>query len=83
MTEQEAKKIIGKIALDRVSGEELEAMNIALKSLEKQIPKQVIHEHHCPECGNGLPAEKITEDYCSCCFKWKHCPNCGQAIKWE
>ena len=88
MTEKEARKIIGEITLNRVSWEELEAMNIALKALEKQIPKEphydgdgyapdgsfVWDEWLCPRCNS-----RFEVDY----DKYDYCPNCGQAIKWE
>ncbi len=52
-------------------------------ALEKQIPKKVVHTHHCPSCDKALPIKGITDEWCECCFNWKYCPKCGQAIKWE
>ena len=72
MTEQDARKIIGEITLDRVSGEELEAINIAVKALEKQIPKKPIG-NSCPICGADFCSESWERDYC--CL-------CGQKLKW-
>lgn len=60
-----------------------ETIRLAIEALEKQIPMRPIHNHHCPNCGYGLPIKGITDDFCSCCFKQKHCPNCGQAIDWS
>ena len=52
------------------------ALQIAIKALEKQIPKK-------PDLDGGI--------YCPCClheFKenydtTSYCPNCGQAIDWS
>lgn len=81
MTKEEYIEIMDKsnFMLDSANPYDMEIK----EALEKQIPKKVIHYHHCPQCDGGLPTEGITEDYCKCCFKWKYCPNCGQAIKWE
>lgn len=89
MTKQQAREIIGKITLDRVSGEEFEALNIAIKALDndekpkKEIATKPIHSHHCPNCDKALPVKGITDDYCSECFNWNYCPNCGQKLDRE
>lgn len=45
------------------------AMEIAVKAMEKQIPKKPIYGT-CPWCGVWLPISH-------------RCPNCGQAIDWS
>lgn len=57
--------------------------NEIVKTLEKQIAKKPIHNHHCPSCDEALPIKGITDDYCSECFNWNYCPNCGQKLDWE
>ena len=55
-----------------------EALKMAIKSLEKQIPIKPIHEtipYECTRCECGW---KVTKD-----DEYNYCPNCGQAIKWE
>lgn len=42
---------------------------IAIKAIEKQTPKKIIHFHHCPNCGTGLPTRKITAECCSECYR--------------
>lgn len=63
------------------------AIDVAIKSLEKQIPKEkVLYEDkffHCPCCDEPLgykwkkyPTEKES-------YEWlKFCWDCGQALKW-
>lgn len=88
MTKKEAREIIAKITVDRVSGEEVEALKIAIKTLDndekskKQIATKPIHGHHCPNCDKALPIKGITDNYCSECFNWNYCPDCGQKLNW-
>ena len=52
-----------------------EAVNVALKALEKQIPKKpTLHEGwlYCSVCGKDI----LMEGY-------KFCPDCGQRIDWS
>lgn len=66
--------------------QELAVMLIkAFKDAEpsKEEAKKVEYNHHCPNCGRGLPAKRLTDEYCSCCFNWKYCPDCGQKLRWE
>lgn len=51
-----------------------EAVNVALKALEKQIPKKP-KSVFCPQCG-----KEFTEDDC---WSSDYCRKCGQAIDWE
>lgn len=57
-----------------------EVLNISIKALEKQIPKQVAEKElvyknnfdgYCPHC-----SIYITSAY-------QHCPNCGQKLDWD
>ena len=66
-----------------------EALNMAINSLEKQIPKRPDYEGDgyddkgnliydtwiCPNCG----CKDYEVDY----DDFEHCPNCGQAIDWS
>lgn len=58
-----------------------EAVDLAAKALEKQIPKKSIITNF----GNG--AKQITCNTCSMCLHGtssiKYCPHCGQKICWE
>lgn len=85
MTNEESLKNIVEDGINLFAGDfvDLEALKVAAKALEKQIPMRPIHNHHCPNCGYGLPIKGITDDFCSCCFKQKYCPDCGQAIDWS
>lgn len=54
--------------------EHLEAKRIAVKALEKQIPKKLsgVEWYSCPVCNQKYLGR--TE---------KHCRNCGQALYWN
>ena len=77
MTEQEAIKIF-KDRLELTDyrkqvPEYYEAMELAVKALEKQITKKPIDRcmfKECPNCG------EIEIQYCN------HCPMCGQKLDW-
>ena len=88
MTEIEAKRIISNVLLKErekyftstlVYKELSEALEMAIKALEKQIPKKPLTEYHCvlqrlcPSCG----CEVSDIEY----RKWS-C-NCGQKLDWE
>lgn len=58
---------------------EVEAAELAIGALEKQIPKKAIRERkerllfiYCPSCGECISDESPS-----------YCPDCGQAIDWE
>ena len=66
---------------------DMEALKVAKKALEIQIPKEPIYQYdgyadglpvwdiwECPSCGTEF---EIDYD------KHKHCPECGQLIDWE
>ena len=60
-----------------------EAMNLAIKALEKQIPKKPLHMHknyYCPICkedGWMLWDDAVPNDMD------EYCGKCGQAIDWS
>lgn len=61
------------------------ALEMAIKALEKQIPKGAISaykgNYKCPTCGNYID---ITEDdlYVYEIESPKYCDECGQALDW-
>ena len=57
-----------------------EALNMAVKALEKQIPKKLLYvgiEQCCPVCKDGICL--IGDDGCY----GNYCANCGQALDWS
>ena len=59
-------------------GQQKEAFNVAIKALEKQIPKKYMRKngnYNCPIC--DYPVMSV------CTRKKKYCDNCGQAIDWS
>lgn len=93
MTYEEAVKTLTDIFKEAKEGVcyvtevDCEALGLAIKSLEKQIPKKVFiqtmqikdcidkiqffNKKICPNCGEAF------------CADWKYCFNCGQAIDWK
>lgn len=58
----------------------VEEMEIAIKALEKQIPKKPI------EARRWLYDNGLICPVCSCSIyklSFSYCPNCGQKIDWE
>lgn len=62
-----------------------QAEDLAIKALEKQIPKNPIGKIDpmfgdsyivCPNCENTVIVNPFTHSI------FKHCPNCGQALAW-
>ena len=57
-----------------------EPLRLAIKALEKQIPKKIVNIDkfsdyaECPSCGG------IATDELGCLYKW--CRKCGQKLKW-
>ena len=54
---------------DYINLDDLEAFEVAVQALEKQIPKKV-HFHHSREkgiCPNCLSVEDTSANYCRCC----------------
>ena len=70
------------------TGEHIKSIEIAIQSLEKQIPKKPTYE------GDGYAPDGtfvFDEWLCPCCGKryevdyddYDYCPNCGQKIDWS
>lgn len=93
MTEKEAIKILQELSLERCETFRLDcgncdkckvttAYNMAIKALEKQIPKKPIPQeaqyincwmnYTCPLCGRNFHRLGISD----CCY------HCGQALDW-
>ena len=53
------------------------AFEMAIKALEKQIPKKVVDDYYCPCCGTDA-LNQCDNDY-----MFEHCYHCGQAIDWS
>ena len=62
-----------------------EALNMAVKALEKQIPKTVTHEatlakcYTCPNCNNVV--DKF--DKYGVRITYEYCIYCGQRLDWD
>lgn len=70
---------------------EMQAVNMAIKALRKEIPKQVDFEGdgydpngnlvydmaYCPNPNCGQEFEESDENW-----ECNYCPNCGQALNW-
>ena len=89
MTQQEATKIIEVAKSECEWNAPLdyqEAFDVAIKALEKQIPKEpavMIDTWICPSCHNGIEYQFLLGD--NVLFHGFHdfCPKCGQKIDWE
>ena len=88
MTESETKTILERdlncLKQNKALPDSIEAMEIAINALEKQIPKKPMISYD----------ERVKENWCSCgvCafgFGWKrtihykYCPDCGQKLDWS
>ena len=82
MTESEAKAILERdlncLKQNKALPDSIEAMQIAINALEKQIPKKISIEGYCgfvdyicPVCGNDIDLNK----------KYNYCSNCGQRLE--
>ena len=97
MTEKEAIKILQELSLERCEAfgfdcgncdkcEVTIAYDMAIKALEKQIPKRAISiykgNYKCPPCENYID---ITDDdlYVYEIEPPKCCDECGQALDWS
>ena len=81
MTEIEAKAILERdlncLKQNKALPDSIEAMQIAINALEKQIPQKISIEGYCgfvdyicPVCGNDIDLNK----------KYNYCSNCGQML---
>lgn len=83
MTNQEAINVMEKYTDITLSKVVIEAHNMAIKALEKQIPKKPVHVedevisntdlYQCPSCDRRFLGKGIAT----------HCYHCGQALDWE
>ena len=82
MTENEAKAILERdlncLKQNKALPDSIEAMQIAINALEKQIPQKISIEGYCgfvdyicPVCGNDIDLNK----------KYNYCSNCGQRLE--
>lgn len=66
-----------------------EACRMAMKALEKQIPKMVTHEASlaecctCPNCKNVVDKFEEFTPWQKIRIKYEHCIFCGQRLKWS
>ena len=95
MTNEEAREIIKQFR-DRQgnSGDDVEALDMAIEALGKYIEKEPVQTHkryghgneyddyYCPECDEFLAYEPQGNRYKQE-GGWSRCRNCGQRIKWE
>lgn len=71
--------------------EQKEALKVAIKTLEKQIPKKILYEEQyygtpwlCPECeADQIEVEFFTEDGYEPKDKYSYCWKCGQKLDWS
>lgn len=71
------------------TGEHLEAIDIAIKALDKQTPKKIVIrectesfiEYVCPVCKKIIAAEMIGEGYFG--VHTPYCSGCGQRLYWS
>ena len=89
MTESEAIKEVrfnmSTIGLsDKAAKRVVEARNMAIKALEKQVPMKVKNsgeripfEWYCPSCGELLCDDGYKDTYI------KYCEHCGQKLDWS
>lgn len=60
-----------------------EALKMAIKALEKQIPKKPIEDGYydepcvCPNCGSNVINEADND------YQFNYCYHCGQALDWS
>ena len=82
MTESEAKAILERdlncLKQNKALPDSIEAMQIAINALEKQIHQKISKEGYCgfvdyicPVCGNDIDLNK----------KYNYCSNCGQRLE--
>ena len=62
---------------------EYKMAQIAIKALEKQMPKKVVMERNiylCPECGANVETD-CGDDMLD--YRLNYCDNCGQKLDWS
>jgi hypothetical protein len=74
------QKTIGVIPYEEM---ERDAIERAIKALEKQVPQKVkkykeLNETACPKCGIAFGYYEYDDDE-----KFDYCYNCGQKLDWE
>ena len=78
MTEHEAIDILNRFNCMHIDVARRQAIDVAIKALEKQIPKKmefIPKKFPCDyKCPNGC---KQYDEY-----KINYCPNCGQKLDW-
>ena len=81
MTHEEAIKQLNSIAIYHFDKYTANAIDMAIESLEKQIPKKPTMGKYghteCACCG------WVVETFCGDLEQYPFCPNCGQAIDWR
>ena len=89
MTESEAKAILERdlncLKQNKALPDSIEAMEIAINALEKQLTKKVNLRHirkydgfddgECPNCGMSVSRDCDGDDV--------FCPDCGQKLDWS
>ena len=64
----------------------IDAFDMAISALEKQIPKKPIvpvDTWLCPSCNESVEYQQKLGDNVLYHGQYDFCPNCGQAIYWE
>lgn len=67
------------------SDQYIEASNMAISALEKQIPKKPMYYHWSGSFVDGVTGKNHGYK-CPCCGKGvdlEYCPCCGQRLSWE
>lgn len=87
MTDNKAIKIIKNTNFLTNASDVMEAIELAIQALEKQIPQSPDYE------GDGYSNGKLVYDtwICPCCEQhyevdydnYEYCPHCGQHIDWR
>lgn len=81
MTPQEVIDILKIFTTDKfqrcTSSEFDDAIYVAIKALEKQIPKPIYDKYRCSECGF---TKEFVDGHTT---QYEYCPECGQRIDWE
>ena len=85
MTNKEARNIL-LTSVHPQTSEEAEAIGIAVKAVERMIPKKPkvpIDTWLCPSCGKSVEYQQKLGD--NVLYQGQHdfCPDCGQAIDWS